>query len=233
MADAVAAQLYEVPLEEFTAERNKLAASLKEAGESDAASAVKALKKPDVAAWTVNQLAHRYPDQIRELLALRDEMGGSSGSDLRAAGEKRRHLLAQLVKHADAILRDAGHAPAAGTLEKITQTLQAGATEEEVEALRAGRLTRALAPSGFAGLSWSDEARSEPSPPSKATVRAKEKAESLTATADEKEAEAIELEKAAAVARKHADAAARQAEVARRAADRARERAAAASAKLD
>jgi hypothetical protein len=230
MAEDPAERLYEVPLEQFTDERNKLAASLKEAGDTEGARAVKALKKPDVAAWTVNQLARKHPDQMRELLALRDKP--ASGAELRTIGDQRRHLLAQLVKHADAILRDAGHSAAAGTLEKITQTLQAGATDEEIEALRSGRLTRALAPSGFAGLAWSDEARSEPPAPSKGRARAEAKAEERSATAEEKELEARELEKAAAVARKHADAAERQADVARRAADRARERAVAAAAHL-
>ena len=225
-----AARLYEVPLDDFTAERNKLAAELKEAGDADAARAVKSLKKPNVAAWAVNQLARRHGDQMTQLLSLRDRMNGASGAELRSIGEERRHLLAQLVKHADSILRDAGHGSSAATLEKVAQTLQAGSSDEEVELLRNGTLTRELAPSGFAGLAWTDESPAEPPAPSKGRERARAKAEELAATADEKEAEAEELTKAAALARKHAEAAERQAEVARRAAARARERAEAASA---
>jgi hypothetical protein len=225
--------LYALPLDEFTAARDELAAELKRSGDGDEAARVKRLKKPTVAAWTVNQVARRHADDVGELLALRDEMNDVSGAALRAVGEKRRRLLARLVRHAEGVLRDGGHAPTAATLEKVTQSFQGGATEEEVEQLRTGRLTRELTPSGFAGLGFSDEARWEPAPPSKAESRAKEKAEELAATAEEKEAEARDLEKAAELARKHAEAAAHEAEVARRNADRARERADAASARLD
>ena len=233
MSDDPTTRLYRVPLEEFTSERNALAASLKAAGDEAEARAVKALKKPSVPAWAVNQLAGRNPDEMRALLALRDRMDGASGEELRTIGEERRHLLAQLVRHADSILREAGYGASAATLEKVSQTLQAGASDEEVELLRTGRLTRELVPSGFEGLAWSDAARSAPPAPSKGRERAQAKAEQLAAAADEKEAEADKLAKAAAVARKHAEAAERQAEVAKRAAMRARERADAAVKELD
>jgi hypothetical protein len=233
MSDDALDELYGASLEDFTVARNALATKLKESGDSDAAKAVKALKKPTVAAWTVNQVARRHPDDVEDLLSLRDALNDASGPALRAAGEKRRRLLARLVKHAEGILSASGHGVTAGTLEKVTQTFQGGSTEEEIEALRAGRLTRELAPSGFAGLSMSDAASWSAPPPSKAKTRAAEKADELAATADEKEAEARELEKAAELARKHAEAAAREAKVARRAAVRARERAEAAAARLD
>ncbi|HEY7874406.1 MAG TPA: hypothetical protein VIG64_04715 [Actinomycetota bacterium] len=232
MAPEVADHLYEASLSDFTRARDEIAAKLKAAGDDDAARAVKTLKKPTVAAWAVNQVARRHSDDVKELLALRDDLADASGAALREVGEKRRRLLARLVKHAESILRDSGHAPTGGTLEKVTQTFQAGATDEEVELLRTGTLTRELSPSGFAGMDWSDAASWTAPPASKATSRAREKADELAAAAEEKEAEARELEKAAELARKHAEAAAHEAEVARRNADRARERADAAAARL-
>jgi hypothetical protein len=232
--DASVADLYELSLDEFTAARDELAAELKASGDAEQAKEIKALRKPSVAAWTVNQLARRHSDSMEELLALREQMEDAGAAQLRTVGEKRRKLLADLVKKAEVILRDGGHGASAGTLEKVTQTLQAGATDEEVDLLRTGRLTRELSPSGFAGLAFSpSSAADEPPAPSKATERARVKAEELIATAEEKEAEARELEKAAEVARKHAEAAARQAEVARRNAGRARERAEAAAARIE
>lgn len=223
-----------MPLEEFTAARDALSVELKKSGDAEAAKAVKVLRKPSVAAWTVNQLARRHSDSMEELLALREEMEDAGAAQLRAVGEKRRKLLASLVKKAEGILREGGHGTSAATLEKVTQTLQAGATDEEIELLRTGRLTRELSPSGFAGFAFSPAPVADDAPaPSKATQRARAKAEELAETADEKEAQARELEKAAEVARKHAEAAARQAEVARRNADRARERAEAAAARVD
>jgi hypothetical protein len=167
MSDDPAGDLYDLPLDEFIAARDKLAAELKKAGDDDAARATKKLKKPSVAAWAVNQLARRHPDEMGQLLALRDRMDGASGAELRSIGEDRRHLLAQLVKHADAILRDGGHGASAGTLEKVTQTLQAGSSDEEIELLRSGRLARELTPSGFAGLAWTAVPASTPEAPSK------------------------------------------------------------------
>lgn len=234
-SEAPEAELYALPLDEFTAARDQLAARLKKEGDAEGAARVKALRKPSVAAWAVNQLARRHADSMEKLLALRDEMEGAGGAQLRAVGEKRRRLLADLVTRADKVLKDGGHGSSAATLEKVTQTLQAGATDEEVELLRAGRLTRELSPSGFAGFGFAPAAApgQEQRGASKATERARAKADELAAVAEEKEAEARDLEKAAEVARKHAEAAARQAEVARRNADRARERAEAAAAKLD
>jgi hypothetical protein len=226
------ADLYALPLEEFTKARDGLAAELKRAGDDSGARQVKSLRKPTVAAWAVNQVARRHAKEMSKLLSLRAEMESASAADLRALGDKRRRLLAELTKRADAILRDAGHGASSGTLDKVTQTLQAGSTDEELELLREGRLARELAPAGFAGIAFSDAMTSGPGP-SKAQERAQAKADELASKADEAERAARELERAAEVARKHAAAAAREAEVARRNADRARARADAAANALD
>lgn len=233
MSEDSTARLYGLPLEEFTSARNELAAALVKDGDAEAARAVKALKKPSVAAWAVNQLARRNAGEISELLDQRERLEGASGAELRAASQERRKLLAKLVKSAGKILTEAGHGASPATLEKVTQTLQAGASGDEERLLRAGTLTRELAPSGFAGLVVPDAMVSAPPPPSKATERAKKKAEDLAEAARAKDEEARTLERAAEVARKHAEAAARQAETARRNADRARDRAEAAAAALE
>lgn len=226
-------ELYTAPLDEFTAVRDALAGSLKESGDADAAKQVKSLRKPSVAAWAVNQLAHRHADEMEKLLALRDEMEDAGAAQLRALGERRRSILAGLQKKASKILQDAGHGASAATLEKVTQSLQAGATDDEVELLKRGRLTRELSPSGFAGFGFAPAPETEAPTPSKAQDRARAKADELALKATEAEDEARSLERAAELARKHADAAARQAEVARRNATRARERADAAAERVD
>ena len=52
--------LFKLPLGEFAPERNALAARFKKAGEHAQADAAKALSKPSVAAWVVNQLHWRH-----------------------------------------------------------------------------------------------------------------------------------------------------------------------------
>src|SRR5688572_8410062 len=61
-------RLYRLPLGEFTAVRNALAKQLQKKGEGDAANEVKALPKPSVSAWAVNQLFEREADRMRSLL---------------------------------------------------------------------------------------------------------------------------------------------------------------------
>src|SRR5688572_8316831 len=53
-------KLYQAPLAEFTAARNALAARIKAAHGADAAAHVKALVKPSIAAWVLNQLYWRH-----------------------------------------------------------------------------------------------------------------------------------------------------------------------------
>ena len=67
MADPVD-ELYTLPLRDFIAARDRLAAKLAAANQRDRAREVKAFRRPTVAAWVVNQLAHRN----RALAALAD-----------------------------------------------------------------------------------------------------------------------------------------------------------------
>src|SRR5215467_11730128 len=61
--------LFKLPLAEFTGVRNSLAARLKRDGCADDASLVKALAKPSVSAWAVNQLHWKHPEAFDRLLA--------------------------------------------------------------------------------------------------------------------------------------------------------------------
>ena len=145
--------LYAAVLGAFTGERDALAAGLKAEGDLEGTKRVKALRKPVVTAWVVNQLARRDPEGIRELLALggrlRAAQGGAiSGGDvdaLREALHERRRLVASLAKGAAELA-----APAVATatqLGEITATLEAAAADEQAgEAVRAGRLTKPLKP---------------------------------------------------------------------------------------
>src|SRR3954451_15244743 len=55
-ADVRSSRLYGLAPEEFTAERNALAAELKAEGDPEGAAHVKALRKPTRAGWEVNRL---------------------------------------------------------------------------------------------------------------------------------------------------------------------------------
>jgi hypothetical protein len=143
-------RLYHGPLEDFTATRNMLAKSLRADGKSEAADWVKGLTKPSRAAWLVNQLAVRKPDEIAELLeagrelrAAQEEMlaGSPDRDQLREAARREQRTVDSLLRTAEAIGRE--HGVGEQILTRVGETLQAAVSDPEVaEAIEAGRLTR-------------------------------------------------------------------------------------------
>src|SRR3954454_22410631 len=61
-------RLYDLPLSEFTSERNALAAALRASCGQDAAALVRALRRPSAAAWAGNQLVRPQPHLVEALL---------------------------------------------------------------------------------------------------------------------------------------------------------------------
>jgi hypothetical protein len=153
------AELFALPLDEFTGARNALAKQLKADGDADAAEQVRALPKPSVAAWTVNQLARRDPDAIRSLLNVaarlrsaqeRSLQGERTADELRAAQAEEREVIRGLTRSGEAALRDAGRPASGTTLERVATLLRAAAVDEPGRtALREGRLTGDVEVSGF------------------------------------------------------------------------------------
>ncbi len=154
-------RLYGLPLDEFTRERNEAASRLRKEGDADGAAKLKQLEKPTVAAWAVNQLARRHPDQVREALAAgrevrkahRAALGGRGGEALAEASRRERETVSRLVASAGAVLEEAGRKASEQTLDKIRATLHAATLDLEAgKALEAGTLTGELEPSGFGPL---------------------------------------------------------------------------------
>ncbi|MFZ0063189.1 MAG: hypothetical protein WAL47_14255 [Pyrinomonadaceae bacterium] len=119
--------LFRLPLAEFTGARNALAARLKKRGADS--SLIKALLKPSISAWAVNQLYWNQRDAFDQLIKSgeRFHKAQTSGkvADMHSAMEARRELLTTLSDLATSILQDAGHNPAPDTIRRITTTLEA------------------------------------------------------------------------------------------------------------
>ncbi len=152
--------LFQLPLTEFTAARNTLAARLKKDGRAEDAERVKGLVKPSASAWAVNQLAWQHPKDIEALLAVGErfraaqaaQLSGKAG-DLRGLLNERRDVLAGLMKRANAILEGGGHTASPDMGRRIATTLEALATWGRAEgAPQAGRLIDDLDPPGFEAL---------------------------------------------------------------------------------
>jgi len=154
-------RLYQLPLDEFTAARNALA---KDAGPQ--AAAVRALVKPPLAAWAVNQL-HWRERRVWDALIEASEnlrrankavLSGRSG-DVRAAGTVHDEAVQDALKATLDILAGDGHAVTDATKHTIHNTLRALPGDEPP-----GRLTHVLQPGGFemlAGLSIAAPARKD------------------------------------------------------------------------
>ena len=149
--------LFRLPLAEFTSARNGLAAQLKKSGRAAEAADVKALGKPPVSAWAVNQLYWNHRQAFDKLLGSGERFhkaqsarGGAKVADMRVALDARREALTKLSELAAQVLRDAGHNPSPDTIHRITTTLEgisAYASLDDGPDL--GRLTHDVDPPGF------------------------------------------------------------------------------------
>lgn len=165
-------RLYGLPLEEFTAERNALAQELRKAGEREAADRVKALPKPSISAWVINQLARTERLQMRALLTAGERLRkaqekllrGGAPKELQEASETQREVVAALLKSAKGVLRSAGHPATDATLERVRATLTAAAGDEE-GLVQQGRLSADLDPAGFGPLALRTGAGRKPPKP--------------------------------------------------------------------
>ena len=149
--------LFRLPLAEFTGARNALATRLKKSGRGDDAAPVKALVKPSISAWAVNQLYWNHREAFDQLIASGERFhkaqtsrSAGKGSDMREALDARRESLTKLSNLATSLLRDAGHNPAPDTIHRITTTLEGiSAYASRSDAPQPGRLTADVDPPGF------------------------------------------------------------------------------------
>jgi hypothetical protein len=166
-------RLYGLPLDEFVKARDELARALRRADRRPDADRVKALRKPTVGAWALNQVVRTRRDDLRELLDAGDALrvaqerllAGGDRAELREAGERERELVSRLAGAAVAIGGEAGRS---GGLEpRLRGTLHAAALDERVRAeLAAGRLVREREPVALGAL-----AVGEPEPASGPAMR--------------------------------------------------------------
>ena len=165
MADTLEAeldQLYQLPLDAFTASRNALA---KQAGPR--AAEIKGLEKPNAAAWAVNQLFWRERPIYDELIeasqhlraAYRDQLAGKL-PDVRGAEESHRAAVKRATQTARAIIEADGSQASDAVMAAVRETLDILPSADPP-----GRLTRPLKRTGFEALEgFTIAARPRPAP---------------------------------------------------------------------
>jgi hypothetical protein len=165
--DAAVATLYQAPLDQFVAERKRLAAELKSAGDKDGASRFAKLGRPTISAWAVNQLWWNARDDFDELLASAERL---RLGDL-AASREHRDATTALRARAASLLSEGGHGAADATLRRVTTTLSALAANGGFDPDQPGALAADRDPPGFGAAGF--DALSAPPPPKPAAAAAK------------------------------------------------------------
>jgi hypothetical protein len=145
--------MFVVPPARFTAERKRLAAELRAAGDGPAAKAMEKLRKPTLALWAANQAVRADRAGVDRLLQSVDRLQASSSGrsvDLRQALAHQRETLAALLAHARRALESIGARVTPEVTGRISATLTAAAVDRAARAdLLAGRLTDERAAPGF------------------------------------------------------------------------------------
>jgi hypothetical protein len=147
--DAEIDRLYQLPLGEFTAARNALAARA-----GDRRASVKSLQKPNTAAWAINQLYWQRKPVYDELVRTSERLRAAhartlSGKKAYVTDAESAHAAAlkRAADGAQALLTEAGERASPQVMNDVRETLQALPSDDPP-----GRLTRPLQPLGFGAL---------------------------------------------------------------------------------
>jgi hypothetical protein len=147
----IADELYALPMDRFTPERDARAKAAK--GDPDLVAALKTLRKPSVAAWVVNLLVRREPEQVEQVLAvgaaLREAQEGMDGAELRALTRQRRQLTSAVTAQARSLAAEEGVRVTQSVADEVEATLTAGLIDADAaRAVRSGLLVRSLKATG-------------------------------------------------------------------------------------
>ncbi|MDQ6806108.1 MAG: hypothetical protein M3065_14375, partial [Actinomycetota bacterium] len=138
MASTDPRDLYGLSLDRFVPERGALAKALRGEGDKEEAARVAALRKPSVAAWTVNQLMRTQRAGVAALFDAGDELqraqsdllaGRGDAGALREATRRARQAAEELTGVARGLLSSEGQEPTQTTLDRVSETLHAAALD--------------------------------------------------------------------------------------------------------
>lgn len=159
----VADELYTLAPSAFTAARDERAAEARASGDAGLAGEIRKLRGPTVSAWLVNLLVREEPGQMGELLelgaSLREAQQALAGDRLRDLSAQRGRVVTTLIQEAKRLAAPAGQPVSAQVEREVQDTLEASLADADIaEAVRSGRLTRALSYAGLGGGIGVDDA---------------------------------------------------------------------------
>ncbi len=150
----IADRLYAGTADGFTEARNTAA---REVDDKALAAQVKKLKKPSVAAWSINLLVRRESAQIDSVLELAESLRAAAealdGDELRALTRQRRQLTTALASTARSLAREAGVRLTGAVVEQVEGMLNAAMIDPvAAQAVRTGRVLSAFTSTGVSEL---------------------------------------------------------------------------------
>jgi len=195
--------LYSLDPNDFVTARDQLVRKLRQEQQRDAANEIKALRRPPVPVWALNQVARERPDQVEALITASSRAQAAKDKDVRQALADRRDRLHDVVVAARQMIDGSGRSADAHELD-ITSALSTILGSEQLTAdLRDGVLTQVT--DDTAEIEWPDVSGTPPPlvarGPSRELVRAREVLERRRAAVDDATSRVRDAERALAAAR--------------------------------
>lgn len=152
-----AEELYAGPLDDFVPRRAASGKAVAAEHGKPLGQQVGRLRKPSVAAWTVNLLVRRESEQIDQVLRLGEQLRAAAesldGEELRALTRQRRQLTGALTTTARRLAKDAGHRLSEPVADQVEGVLTAALLDPvAAEVVRTGRLVTAFTSTGMSDL---------------------------------------------------------------------------------
>ncbi|MCZ2824311.1 MULTISPECIES: hypothetical protein [unclassified Modestobacter] len=149
----VADELYGLPPDEFIAARDARRKEARARGDRELAEEIGGLRKPTTAAWVVNTLVRRQPDELRQLVDLgadlREAQRDLEGDQLKELTRQRRAVVLALTRQARSLAKELGRPVSDSVAGQVQDTLRAAVADEDAgRATLSGRLTSPLSYSG-------------------------------------------------------------------------------------
>ena len=153
----VAAGLYGLRPDRFTAARTAAALEARDAGDKALAAEIKGLRRPTVAAYVVNLLARDRAELVEQVVslgeALREAQASLQGDALRELSRQRRQLVAAVAQEARTLATAKGQNVTDSVVRQVEDTLNAAMTAQEAaDAVSSGLLAQPLSSTGLESL---------------------------------------------------------------------------------
>jgi hypothetical protein len=195
--------LYSLDPNDFVTARDQLARKLRQEKQRDAANEIKALRRPPVPVWALNQVARERPDQVEALINASSRAQAARDKDVRDALAERRDRLHDVVVAARQMIDGSGRSADAHELDITSALSTILASEQLTTDFRDGVLTRVT--DDTAEIEWPDVSGTPPPQvergPSRELVRAREVLERRRAAVEDATSRVADAERALSAAR--------------------------------